>query len=300
MAKAQTAAISEKNGILASFTGCFIWGVLPLYWNLLAPVGADEILTNRICWSLFLMLLILAVMGRWKIFLQDCHDLWQEKKRSLLLLAAASFISINWLTYIWAVNHNHVLDTSLGYYINPLMSVLLGVVIFNEKLSKLKCLSIALASTGILLMTWQLGTIPWVAVVLATSFSVYGALKKQLHLNPLSSITLETLLMVPVALPYLGYLSVTSTSHLSLSTPQLAIYLAGTGIITAFPLILFTYGANSLPLNVLGFIQYISPTIALFLGIFFFHESFGLVQLITFSFIWTAIALFTYAESRHI
>ena len=177
------------------------------------------------------------------------------------------------------------------------MSVLLGVVIFNEKLSKLKCISIALAFTGILLMTWQLGTLPWVAVVLATSFSAYGALKKQLNLNPLSSITLETMLMIPIALPYLGYVAATSTSHL---TPQLILYLAGTGIITAFPLILFTYGANSLPLNVLGFIQYISPTIALFLGVFFFHESFGLVQLITFSFIWAAIALFTYAESRHI
>lgn len=297
MAKAQAAAISEKNGILASLTSCFIWGILPLYWNLLSPVGADEILTNRICWSLFFMLLILAVMKRWGSFLQDCRDLWQEKKRSLLLLAAASIISINWLTYIWAVNHNHVLDTSLGYYINPLMSVLLGVVIFNEKLSKLKCISIALAFTGILLMTWQLGTLPWVAVVLATTFSAYGALKKQLNLNPLSSITLETLLMIPIALPYLGYLTATSASHL---TPQLILYLAGTGIITAFPLILFTYGANSLPLNVLGFIQYISPTITLFLGIFFFHESFGLVQLITFSFIWAAIALFTYAESRHI
>lgn len=117
------------------------------------------------------MLLILAVMKRWRGFLQDCRDLWQEKKRSLLLLAAASIISINWLTYIWAVNHNHVLDTSLGYYINPLMSLLLGVVIFNEKLSQLKCISIALAFTGILLMTWQLGTLPWVAVVLATTFS---------------------------------------------------------------------------------------------------------------------------------
>ena len=108
MAKAQAAAISEKNGILASLTSCFIWGILPLYWNLLSPVGADEILTNRICWSLFFMLLILAVMKRWGSFLQDCRDLWQEKKRSLLLLAAASIISINWLTYIWAVNHNHV------------------------------------------------------------------------------------------------------------------------------------------------------------------------------------------------
>ena len=186
---------------------------------------------------------------------------------------AAFVISLNWLTYIWAVNHDHVIDTSIGYYINPLMSVLFGIVFFRERISGLKKISLLLAAIGIVLMTYQLGKLPWVAVVLAVSFSIYGALKKELHLNP------------------------SPVNHFSLATPDLALFLMGTGVVTAVPLVLFSYGANLLPLNVLGFFQYISPTIGLLLGIFFFHESFGLAQISALGFVWAAIVLFTVAES---
>ena len=271
---------------MAALSTYLIWGVLPLYWNLLARAEANEILAHRIIWSFVFMVVVLMVTKRWQSFKEDCRALWQDKKRGAILLLAAFTISLNWLTYIWAVNHGHVIDTSIGYYINPLMSVLFGIVFFRERISGLKKISLLLAAIGIVLMTYQLGKLPWVAVVLAVSFSVYGALKKQLHLNPFSSITLETLLMVPFAVPYIGILMMSPANHFSLATPDLALYLMGTGVVTAVPLVLFSYGANLLPLNVLGFFQYISPTIGLLLGIFFFHETFGMAQISALGFVW--------------
>lgn len=282
---------------MAALSTYLIWGVLPLYWNLLARAEANEILAHRIIWSFVFMVVVLMVTKRWQSFKEDCRALWQNKKRGAILLLAAFTISLNWLTYIWAVNHGHVIDTSIGYYINPLMSVLFGIVFFRERISGLKKISLLLAAIGIVLMTYQLGKLPWVAVVLAVSFSVYGALKKQLHLNPFSSITLETLLMMPFAVPYIGILMMSPANHFSLATPDLALYLMGTGVVTAVPLVLFSYGANLLPLNVLGFFQYISPTIGLLLGIFFFHETFGMAQISALGFVWAAIVLFTVAES---
>lgn len=282
---------------MAALSTYLIWGVLPLYWNLLARAEANEILAHRIIWSFLFMVVVLMVTKRWQSFKEDCRALWQDKKRGAILLLAAFTISLNWLTYIWAVNHDHVIDTSIGYYINPLMSVLFGIVFFRERISGLKKISLLLAAIGIVLMTYQLGKLPWVAVALAVSFSVYGALKKQLHLNPFSSITLETLLMMPFAVPYIGILMMLPANHFSLATPDLALYLMGTGVVTAVPLVLFSYGANLLPLNVLGFFQYISPTIGLLLGIFFFHETFGMAQISALGFVWAAIVLFTVAES---
>lgn len=288
---------ARRTGMMAALSTYLIWGVLPLYWNLLARAEANEILAHRIIWSFIFMVVVLMVTKRWQSFKEDCRTLWQDKKRGAILLLAAFTISLNWLTYIWAVNHGHVIDTSIGYYINPLMSVLFGIVFFRERISGLKKISLLLAAIGIVLMTYQLGKLPWVAVVLAVSFSVYGALKKQLHLNPFSSITLETLLMMPFAVPYIGILMMSPANHFSLATPDLALYLMGTGVVTAVPLVLFSYGANLLPLNVLGFFQYISPTIGLLLGIFFFHETFGMAQISALGFVWAAIVLFTVAES---
>lgn len=288
---------ARRTGMMVALSTYLIWGILPLYWNLLARAEANEILAHRIVWSFFFMVIVLIVTKRWQSFKEDCCTLWADKKRGAILLMAAFVISLNWLTYIWAVNHDHVIDTSIGYYINPLMSVLFGIVFFRERISGLKKISLLLAAIGIVLMTYQLGKLPWVAVVLAVSFSIYGALKKELHLNPFSSITLETMLMMPFAVPYIGILMASPVNHFSLATPDLALFLMGTGVVTAVPLVLFSYGANLLPLNVLGFFQYISPTIGLLLGIFFFHESFGLAQISALGFVWAAIVLFTVAES---
>lgn len=288
---------ARRTGMMAALSTYLIWGILPLYWNLLARAEANEILAHRIVWSFFFMVIVLIVTKRWQSFKEDYRTLWADKKRGAIFLMAAFVISLNWLTYIWAVNHDHVIDTSIGYYINPLMSVLFGIVFFRERISGLKKISLLLAAIGIVLMTYQLGKLPWVAVVLAVSFSIYGALKKELHLNPFSSITLETMLMMPFAVPYIGILMASPVNHFSLATPDFALFLMGTGVVTAVPLVLFSYGANLLPLNVLGFFQYISPTIGLLLGIFFFHESFGLAQISALGFVWAAIVLFTVAES---
>ena len=228
---------ARRTGMIAALSTYLIWGVLPLYWNLLARAEANEILAHRIIWSFVFMVVVLMVTKRWQSFKEDCRALWQNKKRGAILLLAAFTISLNWLTYIWAVNHGHVIDTSIGYYINPLMSVLFGIVFFRERISGLKKISLLLAAIGIVVMTYQLGKLPWVAVELAVSFSVYGALKKQLHLNPFSSITLETLLMVPFAVPYIGMLMMSPANHFSLATPDLALYLMGTGVVTAVPLV---------------------------------------------------------------
>ena len=242
------------------------------------------------------MLIVLAITRRWKVLKKDCRELWHNKKRGAMLVAAAVIISLNWLTYIWAVNHNHVIDTSIGYYINPLVNVLFGVAIFGETLSAPKKLSIALAAVGIFLMTWQIGKLPWVSVALALTFGSYGALKKKLKLDPFTSITLETLLLFPFAFYYVANLTATGAAHFGPGTPALSLLLAGCGIATAVPLILFSYGANLLPLNVLGFFQYISPSMTLLLGIFFFNEPFGATQLFTFGFIWLALLVFTVSE----
>lgn len=287
---------NKHFGYLAAF-GCYaLWGILPLYWHMLAEAEANEILAHRVLWSVVFMLIVLVVTRRLDLLKKDCRELWQNKKRGTLLVAAAVIISVNWLTYIWAVNHNHVIETSIGYYINPLVNVLFGVAIFGETLSAPKKLSIVLAATGIFLMTWQIGKLPWVSVALALTFGSYGALKKMLKLNPFTSITLETLLLFPFAFYYVANLTATGAAHFGPATPLLSLLLAGCGIATAVPLILFSYGANLLPLNVLGFFQYISPSMTLLLGIFFFNEPFGTTQLFTFAFIWLALIVFTISE----
>lgn len=291
--------IMQQNrhfGILAAL-GCYVlWGILPLYWHLLAEAEANEILSHRILWSLVFMLIVVGLTGRMEQLKKDCRELWQNKKRGLMLVAAAIIISLNWLIYIWAVNHNHVIDTSVGYYINPLVNVLFGVVLFGETLSAPKKVSIALAAIGIFLMTWQIGKLPWISVALALTFGSYGALKKMLKLDPFTSITLETLLLFPFAFYYVANLTAAGAAHFGPATPALSLLLAGAGVATAIPLILFSYGANLLPLNVLGFFQYISPSLTLLLGIFFFNEPFDFTRLCTFGFIWLALIVFTVSE----
>ena len=283
-------------GYMAALSCYVLWGFLSLYWHLLAKAEAYEILAHRILWSVVFMLIVVFSTKRWHVLKTDCRALWQNKKRGALLVTAAIIISLNWLTYIWAINHNHVIDTSIGYYINPLVNVLFGAAIFGETLSAPKRLSITLAVIGISLMTWQIGKLPWVSVALALTFGIYGALKKMLKLDPFTSITLETLLLFPFAFYHVANLTAAGTSHFDPANPTFSLLLSGCGVATAVPLILFSYGANLLPLNVLGFFQYISPSITLLLGIFFFNEPFGITQLFTFGFIWLALLVFSVSE----
>ena len=237
------------------------------------------------------MLVLIIVTGRQQLRI-DIQHLRAHLSQFGLLLLAAVLISINWFTYIWAVTNQHVLDTSLGYYINPLLNVLLGILIYKESLLWPQKLSIAIAILGVAIMTVQLGTLPIVSIVLAVSFSLYGAVKKRLTIHPFSSIAFEAWLVTPVALWYLTAMDTTSWTFIENLTPT-GLLLIGAGLTTSIPLILFSYGARLLPLNILGFLQYLSPTMGFFLAIFYFGESFGTVQLIAFGCIWVALVLFT-------
>lgn len=291
--------MKKRNlGLTAAVGSYLLWGLLPVYWKQLSAVSAYEILSHRIIWSFFFMLMILSFMGRMVSFWEECKRLWADKSRGTLLALASFLITANWCIFIWAVTNRHVVDTSVGYYMNPLVSVLLGVVCFHERLSKMKWFSIAVAAAGISVMTWELGRFPLIAVGLASTFALYGAVKKKLNLDAFYSITLETFFVLPFALAYVLSLGNGGIGHFNVDDLRTAVFLIGAGAVTATPLVLFSIGANDLPLNVLGFCQYISPSITLLLGIFLFGEPFTRAQLSAFSFIWSALAVFTIADWR--
>ena len=281
----------NKKGLSTTLLCCLIWGLLPLYWALLNQISSFSVLSHRIIWSGFWMFFLVIATGRQQLRM-DIQILRTHLTQLGLLLLAAILISINWFTYIWAVTNQHVLDTSLGYYINPLLNVLLGILIYKESLLWPQKLSIAIAILGVAIMTVQLGTLPIVSIVLAVSFSLYGAVKKRLTIHPFSSIAFEAWLITPIALWYLVAIDTTSWTFIENLTP-IGLLLIGAGLTTSIPLILFSYGARLLPLNILGFLQYLSPTMGFFLAIFYFGESFGTAQLIAFGCIWVALVLFT-------
>ena len=286
---------NNRAGLIISVACYTIWGLLPLFWKELSHVDPYSILAHRIVWSGLLMFIITFLLKR-REFLADCKMLWNHKKKALALGLAAILISINWLTYIWAVSNGHVMDTSLGYYINPLLSVLLGVFVFKEYLIPAKRISIAIAAFGILMLTILYGAFPWVALVLALSFGLYGALKKKLNINPFTAITLETALVAPLALVFLFFVDDFTLAYFNSGMTSTAWLLMASGIATSVPMVLFSYGANMLPLNLLGILQYISPSITFILSILAFNEPFGSAQMIAFVCIWLAIGIFLMSE----
>ena len=281
----------NKKGLSTTLLCCLIWGLLPLYWALLNQVSSFSVLSHRIIWSGVWMFFLVIITGRQQLRI-DIHYLRTNLTQLGLLLLAAMLISINWFTYIWAVTNQHVLDTSLGYYINPLLNVLLGIVIYKETLLWSQKLSIAIAVLGVSIMTYELGSLPIISIVLAVTFSLYGAIKKRLTIHPFSSIAMEAWLITPIALWYVLTVDTTSWPFIETITPT-GLLLVCSGLTTSVPLILFSYGARLLPLNVLGFLQYLSPTMGFFLAIFYFGESFGTAQLIAFGCIWVALVLFS-------
>lgn len=293
---------NRRKGLWAAIACYIIWGILPLYWKLLSGAGAYEILAHRIIWSFVFMTVLLLFLGMGPLFRDTVKSLCTHRIKGALMIAASFLITANWCIFIWAVTHDHIVDSSFGYYINPLVNVFLGVLLFHEKLSKLKWFSIIIALIGIIGMSVELGRLPLVSVSLAFTFALYGAAKKKLHINPFVSITLETLLVLPLALWYAGSLYLSGEGHFLVGNAAMNWLFIGAGIVTATPLVLFSSGANNLPLNVLGFCQYLSPSLSLLLGIFLYHEPFNVVQITGFSVIWISLVLFTisdFREQRH-
>ncbi len=276
------------QGLFYGIISNLAWGFFPLYWILLKDVEATEVLANRIIWSFFFMLLYCTLWKKEKILY-----LVKDRKLMLQLFICGAVMSINWGVYIWAVTHNHVLDASLGYFIIPLILVAIGAIFFKEKFNLTQLIAIILAFVGVAYFTWQHGSFPVVGMVIAISFAIYGSIKKQLKIESMLSLTLETAMMLPFALAYLIYLISTGQSaftNISISTDALLIC---AGIVTALPLLWFGISATKIPFSTNGFLQYISPTCQLFLGIFFFNESFTKAHTICFSFIWVGLALYS-------
>jgi chloramphenicol-sensitive protein RarD len=283
----------QNTGIIYTISAYILWGFLPIYWKLVDHVSAGEVLAHRIIWSFVLMIGIVFFTKNWTNFIVECKGIIASKSKLIGISLASIFISLNWLTFIWAVNSGHIVQASLGYYINPLISIVLGVVILKERLTRGQLIALVIAGLAVINLTISFGVFPWIALILAFTFGIYGLLKKTVDVGATAGLTIETMIVTPMAAIYLlvipkGAFLAESVS-LDLTTPLLLI---GTGIATATPLLLFAHGAKRIPLALLGFLQYISPTIMLIIGIFIFKETFSTVHLISFALIWISLIIF--------
>lgn len=289
---------SMKIGIIEAIISYVIWGLLPIYWKLLGHVPADEILANRIFWSFIFMIVYLFLTHKWLLFIRTLKRLKENSKYLWTLFLASLLISGNWFTYIWAVNSNQMVEASLGYYINPLVSFLLGVIFLREKLSKAQYGAFLLTAIGVFIMGLSYGKIPWIAFILAFSFGFYGLVKKMLKVDSAVGLTLETMAVSPIALGYIIFLFIQG-SHMFLATNLMTdLLLIGAGGATAIPLLYFARGAQKIPLSMLGFFQYIAPTITLFLGVFVYGEEFTEVHFIAFLFIWIGLFIYSFSQGK--
>lgn len=287
-----------KLGIAYGLGAYLLWGVLPIYWKLLHQVPALEILASRFIWSAAFVAILLCFMGKLQMFVEETKGVFSTWKTGLTMLVAAVTISFNWGIFIWAVEDGRIVETSMGYYINPLVSVLFGMVFLGERLDKLQVIAVICACLGIGTMIIKNGSLPWVSVSLAATFAFYGLLKKIIKVNAFTSIMLETLLISPLAIGYLLHLSNNGgNSYESCSMGVIAL-LMGAGAVTATPLILFTNCAKLLPLKMVGFMQYLAPTISLLIGVFIYNEAFTFTHVIAFGCIWTGLAFFICSQLR--
>ncbi|NRR32182.1 EamA family transporter RarD [Oxalobacteraceae bacterium] len=278
-----------NSGIVYAITAFLLWGLFPLYFHAINNVPASEILAHRVVWSLLFLAIVLTARGQWKWLPQLRH----QPRVIASFIASSALLTVNWLTYIWAVNNGHVIDGSLGYYINPLANVLLGFLILKERPRRGQWIAIGLAACGVLWLAVQAGQVPWIALIIATSFAGYGLLRKTASLAALEGLSFETMIMFPIALAYLGWLAFNGhNTFLSAPDSGTRWLLAAAGPITAIPLLLFTAGARKIPLSVLGMLQYMSPTMQILLGLTYFGESFDTPRLIGFAIIWSALALY--------
>ncbi len=284
----------QTQGILSAFGAYLLWGLLPIYWKLLKQASALEIFSHRVLWSLLFLLIIVGITRRTTLFRQETLNVLDQPRKILGILITAALISFNWLVYIWAVNDNRIVETSLGYYINPLVNVLIGVLLLKEKLSHRQYFAVLLAVGGVLNLVLHFGKVPWVALSLAVSFALYGLCKKLLGLGATTGIILETTLLAPLTLAYLIWIHFSGASVFGSAMPFETSLLIGAGIVTALPMVLFANAANKLPLSILGFIQYLSPTIALLTGVFLYHEPFTQTHAVSFGLIWLALAIFSW------
>jgi chloramphenicol-sensitive protein RarD len=279
----------ETAGLVAGITCFTVWGLIPVYWKLLASVPATEILAHRFVWTSIFLSLVLTWQKRWS----EVRDSVHSRRALLYCLTGGLAISSNWFLFIWAVNTGRVIETSLGYFMTPLMNVLFGAIFLREHLTRWQFVSVLLAGLGVLNLTFGYGRFPWIAVLLCVSFGLYGLLRKQSGTAAIPGLFIETILLLPLAVIFLVYLRESNALALSRADWWLSILLVSTGVVTAVPLLWFGYAAQHLRLITVGFLQYLSPIGSFFLGVFLYHEPFTRGHLVTFVLIWIALAIFT-------
>ena len=283
-----TAARLSPRGLAAGAAAFTIWGLFPVYLHPLRGVPALQVIAHRITWSCLFLVAWLLLRG-------ELGDLRVTLARPALLARlalTATLISINWLVYVWAVTHSHVVDTSLGYYINPLVNVLLGVIVLRERLNRAQWTAIGLAALAVLYLALLAGRPPWIAGTLAVSFSLYGFVRKIISVEALPGLTTETLLLMPLAAGYLAWCQWAGSGALTTQGAGVAALLIGSGLITAIPLFLFAYGARLLPYSTVGVLQYIAPSLQLLCGVVLYRESFGPARAAGFALIWAALLIY--------
>lgn len=289
-----SASAQTNSGIINALAAYFMWGLAPMYFKALTAVGATEVLIHRVVWSTLLLLVIVVAIRKWQPFINTITN----KKVVASLAITATLLGSNWYVFIWAVNNDHLLDASLGYYINPIFNVALGMVFLGERLRKWQGIAVALAIVGVLIQVVVLGTIPVISLVLAATFGIYGLVRKKLHVDSFVGLLIESLLLLPVAL--LGWqLFVSSdTSNMANNTWTLNVMLVLAGVVTTAPLLCFTAAAKRLTLASLGFFQYIGPSIMFLLATFYYQESLEPAKLATFACIWLALVVYSLDSLR--
>jgi chloramphenicol-sensitive protein RarD len=276
------------RGLIFAVLAFFTWGVLAVYWKLLKQVPPLEILSHRIWWAFVFLMFLLLFQKRLSV-----RKLLKNRKVFFTLLITALLIGGNWFTYIFAVNSNRIIETSMGYYINPIVSVFLGLIVLDEKLTTLQWVALGLASIGVLYMAFDYGKFPWIALILAFSFGFYGLFKKKAQLPSMLSLFVETIILAPFALAYIIRGEILGTGALFSISPLTDLLLIGAGVVTSLPLYWFARGAKRIPLSTVGFIQYLGPTLMLLIGVFLYGEPFTRAHAISFSLIWAALILYS-------
>ncbi len=278
-----------RAGALAAALCYFLWGLVPLYWRELKDENAVELIAHRHVWSLAFLLVLVGAQGGFA----ELQAALRSRRALARNLFSASFLTANWLVYVWAVNKGNVIETSLGYFLVPLVNVAAGRFVLHEHLRRAQWIAIGLAASGVLLMIIQLGRPPWIALILAGTWGAYSLMRKQSTLGAMTGLTLETLLLAPLAIGFLAWQHHTGEGALGRVDFRTHVLVLSAGIITAIPLLLFAYGARRIRLSTLGLLQYLAPSVQLMLGIWVFHEPFSRSRVLSFSFIWAALALYT-------
>ena len=277
-------------GILYALAAFGIWGLAPIYFRLIRQVPALEVVAHRVVWAVLLLCLALLAKRRGRLLLAELRD----RQRLLFLSVTALLVSGNWLIYIWSIQNDRLLEASLGYYINPLINVLLGMLFLRERLNLRQGVAVALATIGVLNLIVALGVFPWIALSLALLFGFYGLLRKKASIDAMVGLTIETILLAPFALALLVVLALHGNGAFGRGDLTTDLLLAGTGLMTAIPLFCFLQGARRLRLSTLGLMQYVAPSLNFLLAVVFYHEPFTWMHFVTFLFIWVALAVYSF------